>query len=168
MQTNAGRMRMIVGAMLCALAFAVFGMGCLVVVGGLLSDAYSLGELVAALAVYGGVGLMFLVFAVLLVVLLLRTKASIHAHGLHLTQTFFRTDRVLWHDVAHIEVPKALGRWVSCHIVLHSGRRILANRLSLRSKEGPNGTLIPHPDVQLVQSHLAAWQQRAHGSAGSR
>lgn len=123
LRTSAGRMRMIVVAILCALALIVFGMGCVVFVGGLLSGAYSLGEQAAALAAYGGLGLLFLGFAVVLVILLSRTTAMIHTHGLLLTQTFFRTDRIFWHDVSHIEVPRALGRWVSCHIVLRSGRR---------------------------------------------
>jgi hypothetical protein len=164
LQTSAGRARMIVVALLCALAVFCFGTGAVTFVSTLLIDGYGPGEQAAALFFWSALGIPFLGFAIIFVVLLNRTTATIHTHGLFLRQTFFSTNHVLWRDVAHVEAPKAYGRWVSCHIALWSGRSILADRLSLRSKEGPDGTIVPHPGVQTVMRHLGAWR-RAHGRA---
>lgn len=164
LQTTAGRARMIVVVILCVVAVSFFGMAGLTVIGGILvGDDPS--ELIAALLIYSAPGLLFLSLAVVFVVLLNRTTATIHTHGLFLRQTFFYTTPVFWRDVAHVEAPKAYGRWVTCHIVLRSGRRVLADRLSLRSREGPDGTIVPHPDVQIVMRHLDAWR-RAHQHPG--
>ena len=164
-KTDVGRARMLVVIPLCLVALAFFGM-CALVVASMLMGSYGIGETISALLLYNLPGLIFVGFAVALAVGLSRPKATIHPHGITLQQVFFRTDQVLWRDIARIHIPGEFSRWATCAIELHTGRRIRADRLCLRSKRGPGGELIPHPDLQIVLLHLAAWR-RAHGRAGS-
>lgn len=108
-------------------------------------------------------GLLVMAFAIAMMIQLQRTRAVIHEHGLDLGQSWFRSEQVRWHDVVRIDPPAAQATWVRFEVLLRSGRHVNVSRLQLKPQTDFTGRPVPHPDVQIVLSHYAAWQQQAHG-----
>ena len=163
-QTSIGRMTSGVTIALGVIGVLFVALGLVVaIVGGIFADAV----LAIALAlILCAPGLLVIAFAVVMFLQLQRTTAVIHEHGLDLGQSWFRKDQVFWHDVARIDPPTAQATWVRCEVVLRSGRRVNVSRLQLKPQSDFAGETVPHPDVQIVLSHFAAWQQPAHGGTG--
>ncbi|MGO1607265.1 MAG: hypothetical protein ACTHXF_07320 [Brevibacterium yomogidense] len=103
---------------------------------------------------------------VLLIVVILgflqtqRVDLTVHEHGMTLHQSWWRTRRVRWADVASFRPPSAGGFSAVFDCILRSGHSIRVDRLNLKGKADVHGGTIHHPDVQRVLSAYGAWRQR--------
>lgn len=88
-----------------------------------------------------------------------RLSATIHEGGLVLGQSWFKRVSIAWSQVAVISPPEPGWNDRRCYIVLHSGRKILVERLSLPSLRDHFGQLLPHPDTRIAIDHFLEWQQ---------
>ncbi|RCS99836.1 hypothetical protein EB834_13555 [Brevibacterium aurantiacum] len=86
-------------------------------------------------------------------------SATIHEGGLVLGQSWFKRVSIAWSQVAVISPPEPGWNDRRCYIVLHSGRKILVERLSLPSLRDHFGQLLPHPDTRIAIDHFLEWQQ---------
>ena len=66
---------------------------------------------------------------------------------------------IAWSQVAVISPPEPGWNDRRCYIVLHSGRKILVERLSLPSLRDHFGQLLPHSDTRIAIDHFLEWQQ---------
>jgi hypothetical protein len=91
-----------------------------------------------------------------------RLAVAIHDGGLRIDHVWFRRSQIAWSQVAAVAPPEPGESTPRCWLLLHDGRRILVERLSLPSLRNHVGNVVPHPDVRMVIDHFLAWQ-RAHG-----
>lgn len=117
---------------------------------------------IGGLCIVGGAAI--ILACVLAGVMTNRLNVSVYDGGVVIVHKWFRRSQIAWSQVATITPPEPAGAASTCMFILHSGRRVLVERLCLPSLRDHTGTVVPHYDVRLVIDEFLRWR-RDHGGA---